>query len=1207
MRCRGRFLVLMLLVVSFTLLLHGTIALGGGKLIFPKWIPIGPAPISGGQTYDSNDARVDVTGRVSVLAVNPYNPSQIFLGAACGGVWLSFDAGGSWTPVADDEASLAIGAIALDECDSKECKTIYVGTGENNIRRDTYYGAGLLVHHKPETYGSRWEWELRGHEYFNLASINNIVLDPTTWGETKRMYVTLSSGVTASASESTVTAPEPPLGYGIYMTEDEGLTWEKLVVPGTDGTKPTDLEMAPHDSNVLYAGFMGKGIFKGVRDPSDGTISWCPLNPGSELTPQCDAIDDLPNPNQAPFDHVEISLHQPTPQQPLILYAIFGSCTHPILHSCSSGLYKSGDGGATWALMNDSCPWSYSRYTHVLTIQPEDPSTVYYGGLRLYKSTNSGVTFSEIGTDTLHPDHQAVVFANPKGCSSNALKCAHMYDASDGGFAISYDSGDTWESSNGTMQLTGFQSISASIRIDKIIGGSQDNGTNMWLGTDEWQHIDDGDSGSTIMDRFSGEVMYDLYYYATPRRSKSGGGLGTWKWIKDGLDGNDPAAFYPPMVQDPTFLPGQPYDVSPPYHPLYIGTNRLYHSHLPPGGNTMDWRPGDSWRTASPVLGGTVEFFEDIQTTNVITAIAVAPSDRNRIYLGYYGGQIFVTDGFCTNPSCWYDVDETASGLPETVVTWLAAHPTDPDTAYATFSGFNLPGCAHVYKTTDGGVTWDAASGPHPCDPDDHYSLPDIPTNTIHLEWNEPDNIWLGTDKGVYKSHDGAQTWVDFNGTGHWALPNVPVYDIAVDEVWDRVILGTHGRGAYLYSVGEFPQEHIYEVACKPPCFLDIFLVINSVINPAEDPISIRMMSLDGSPIVEDRTDAAGGSFAIDAKGQLVTSRSGLYDRRPGAWLTFDGKTLGGVDTRTLDSTKRFVSSFAVQLGDTVVRRELRGTENRVDPPSTTLTVVGFEKSMESAKEERPARRAKSGKTKSVTRRRGYFNLNAMVQDEAGTPRSLCSVRVPLRAVEDEELFMAQVRDALNDNRQCAEHSLSAEIRGTRWENQKEMEDRPPGFIPRLTLSAPELEGVQLVTAMDVSPGGADGLCFEMDQIGMPIDNKLMPMKLRFRTPARGAKGGDITLVERSLLGTCAITVPIKRGASSREIASAVAEAFQAPGLPGRNRSCPAGKNPRDVVVEGNAIRTILPYKLSVCIEDPGIGLNLEPWDVSFRGSDRAE
>ena len=60
-------------------------------------------------------------------------------------MWHSTDGGATWAPKSDDQPSLAIGSLALAGCGANGCLSIYAGTGENAIRRDTYYGKGLLV------------------------------------------------------------------------------------------------------------------------------------------------------------------------------------------------------------------------------------------------------------------------------------------------------------------------------------------------------------------------------------------------------------------------------------------------------------------------------------------------------------------------------------------------------------------------------------------------------------------------------------------------------------------------------------------------------------------------------------------------------------------------------------------------------------------------------------------------------------------------------------------------------------------------------------------------------------------------------------------------------------------------------------------------------------------------------------------------------
>src|SRR5215211_1097265 len=54
------------------------------------------------------------SGRVIGFAVDPNNPSRYYVAVASGGVWKTINAGITWTPVFDTEASYSIGAITVD-------------------------------------------------------------------------------------------------------------------------------------------------------------------------------------------------------------------------------------------------------------------------------------------------------------------------------------------------------------------------------------------------------------------------------------------------------------------------------------------------------------------------------------------------------------------------------------------------------------------------------------------------------------------------------------------------------------------------------------------------------------------------------------------------------------------------------------------------------------------------------------------------------------------------------------------------------------------------------------------------------------------------------------------------------------------------------------------------------------------------------------
>ena len=65
------------------------------------WAPIGPSPIDQGA--------ISANGQVTAIAINPNNPNIIYIGTAWGGVWLTRDGGGTWTPIFDRAPSLGVG------------------------------------------------------------------------------------------------------------------------------------------------------------------------------------------------------------------------------------------------------------------------------------------------------------------------------------------------------------------------------------------------------------------------------------------------------------------------------------------------------------------------------------------------------------------------------------------------------------------------------------------------------------------------------------------------------------------------------------------------------------------------------------------------------------------------------------------------------------------------------------------------------------------------------------------------------------------------------------------------------------------------------------------------------------------------------------------------------------------------------------------
>lgn len=1151
-----------------------------------NWFPIGPAPIDPGYGGPA-------TGRVSAIAVNPANPSDVWIGGASGGVWRSVNGGLDWTPMSDRTEALAVGDIRLADCIVSGCARVYVGTGEGSIRRDTLHGRGLLVGTATPDPLLPFSWTLRGQAEFDLASIVKVVLDPTTSGSLQRIYVAVSSGVTASSTESTVTAPAPPQGYGIYQSDNNGGSWTKLSIPGTSGAKPTDLEIDPQDSNLLWAGFLGKGIFKGVRSPGPNTFTWCPLDAGNGVAVCGGTSGSLPDSSVTTFDWVEIALHHPAGPN-ATLYALFGNCPDPICNSCAPTIYKSTNGGGHWTQKNAAAPPAYSRYTHVLTIDPANDDHLFYGAVGLWRSLNSADNFDSTGDSVdddimsvpfpnqLHPDQHGLVFADPGGgctvqqCNVPGNNCT-MYSANDGGVYVSTNSGCSWTARNTGLQLTGFQSIGASPLTPNVVGGTQDNGTSMFTGGSTWAIQAGADTSGTVIDLDNPLRMYSVTN-AGPACSL----VRAIEWTTTGgppylgsSTTSDDSSFYPMLVQDTT---------AP--HPFYYGTNKLLKS-------TND---AAVFNDISPVLGG-MTFQAELGRNNPITAVAVAPNNPDRIYLAYYDGQVYTSSAPCPMAGCWTSVGGAGHGLPAGVaVTWIAVDPGNDQIAYLGLAGF-FSG-AHLYKTTNAGGIWSPSAGAG------LNALPSVPVDTIAVEPSEPLNVWAGIDGNltrdtVWKSTDGGASWSAFSN----GLPNVPVYQLSIVErdlgasgKVGQVFAGTHGRGAYVLTT---PFLTNYEGWVNGSIW-DIPVYGHGYL-PGES-CTMQVIQSDGTICAQGGIDARGGMIETDGDGRLVTSNGGFYIDQPVAWACFNGTCVNGTpiadcnDDANGDGIPDLISAVIVRCGGLTGIDNILGCPALNNPPTNILgldTLIGSPVSAAASAGRTGVQAPAAG---------GKFHLMPAVQSGDGSSRTLCDVTVPFAAGDDDPTILQRAADLVNADAACQVAGVKA---GVTKEPDGFEEDM---FQPaRLHLADPLVTGTQMVTTLMANPGEATDSCFDLEAIGVPVVGSILIMKVRFDTLPGGALGGGIRLVEHSPIGPCEIEVPTTPGWTAADVAANVQQALQAPGIPGPHPRCPARSNPRDTSFgdpAGRSLVSVLASGFTVCVNDPGIGVGIVLDETCFADAD---
>jgi photosystem II stability/assembly factor-like uncharacterized protein len=688
----------------------------------------------------------NMAGRISDIVGIPGDYKTFWVGTPDGGVWKTENAGTTFEGQWQDEEAYSVGALAIAPSDHN---VIWLGSGEGDPRNSVSYGLGVW---RSTDSGKTWtHLGLRDTE-----RIHRIVVDPR------------------DADTALVCAMGHEWGpneeRGVFKTTDGGVTWNHVLKIDED-TGCSDIAIDESNPRNVYAGmwtfrrkpwhFSDGGKETALYISRDGGDTWKKMS-GNGLP-------------VGPMARIGLNVAQSSPN---IVYLLTETPEE-------GSLFRSDDYGESWRMVNDDRNINFRPfYYSTVRVDPNDPDTLYTLSGRLSKSTDGGRTFQRIANG-VHGDHQSM-WIDP-GDSD------HVLSGSDGGYQVSYDGGETWDIINNVVLSQFYQIFYDDRDPYYVCGGLQDNGS--WCGPsqtnnsagilkDDWYTVAGGDGFYSVPVPGKHYLVY----------SNAQGGYFTLTDIRSGQSRS--VVPYPRMMGSQgqgmyrakyRFNWDAPIHISP-HDPdtVYWGGNVLFKST----------DQGYSWDIISPDLttndpvklgdsGG--EIYLDNTAAEfhcTILTIAESPLRAGVIWVGTDDGNVQISRDDGAN---WTNIKDNIPGLPaETWIAKIDASNHEAGTAYIAVDNHRLDDFTpHVYRCTDYGASCeDISTGL----PEDDY------VKVVREDPRNENLLYLGMDRGLFASWDGGSTWVDIRNN----LPRVSVRDIKIHPRDNDLIVGTHGRGAFI-------------------------------------------------------------------------------------------------------------------------------------------------------------------------------------------------------------------------------------------------------------------------------------------------------------------------------------------------------------------------------------------------------------------------
>ncbi|NJD18638.1 MAG: glycosyl hydrolase [Gemmatimonadetes bacterium] len=623
-------------------------------------------------------------------------------------------------------------------------------------------------------------------------------------------------------------------GDGVYKSTDGGKTWTHMGLRTSQHV--ARIRIHPTKPDVVWVAAVGplwgaggeRGVFKSI----DGGKTWRNVLSVDANTGAGDLVLDPSNPDvmyaathqreRRAYNFVGggpgsgiwkstdggetwAKLSNGLPKSDIGRIGLDVSMSHPatvyaVTEGSEQGLYRTDDGGANWRKVSDiaSIPWYFGD----INVDPKDPETVYHLGVQLQVTHDGGATWQVTGRGT-HSDHHAL-WINPQNPS-------HLILGGDGGLYVSLDRGTSWDFAV-NLPLAQYYALALDMAepFYNIAGGTQDNST--WGGpsrtrsadgifNSDWYGMAGGDGFYAAIDPTDPDIAY---------AESQEGGIVRYDRRTGDRKGIQPQA--PEGERPYRFNWSAPIKISPwDHNTVYFGGNFLFKSA----------DRGDTWKRLGedltrdidedslPLMGkvqakGAVSLHEGVADFGTISDIDVSPLKQGMLVTGSDDGVVAIS----TDDGATWAKQTRFPGVPDTAyVSKVRFSRHDAAVVYVTFDNHRSNDFKpYVIRSGDGGRSWANITN----------NLPSFGNVVAFAE--HPSNaalLFVGTEMGLFVSIDRGGTWTRMQG----GLPIVPVHDLAVHPRDNALVVATHGRGFYILDdLG--PLQHLAEAKAAQGAYL---------------------------------------------------------------------------------------------------------------------------------------------------------------------------------------------------------------------------------------------------------------------------------------------------------------------------------------------------------------------------------------------------